>query len=229
MTHGWPRAQARHIDHGKLSENVHRYTGSVGFLRILPRLPTVCPRLRVIDAVRGPSTSSRGLRHPGSSARPRLGAGVSWTSRGHPDMCRWEGRRGTTTGRAGRTTTPSSGDEGVVLPRSPGDQACCRAVAVGRARRRPVHQWTARAWVPVVRGRSGVRAGALTTSCTPAHRRRQPVGTERGAAQPRRPASTASATSTPSSAAARTAVQQCETQRPTPAASPRPYAASAPR
>jgi hypothetical protein len=144
-------------------------------------------------------------------------------------------------------TAPPSGSAGggVVLPRTSGAtrRAPCRRRA-GSSPSRSVHQWTARAWVPVRssvassrRFPKGFRHHSFYSSSAAPTRSPGASPTDTRAAtarpptraQPSRPASTASATRSPSTTAAATAVQQCEIHSPTPATSPRPYAASAPR
>lgn len=128
-----------------------------------------------------------------------------------------------------RDEAPATSARASSLPQASGDQACCRSRRSGSSPPRPVHQWTARAWVsrrPAVGRAVGASrppvASFLLLAAQDDKRSRLLVRRAVGQGRPSRPASTASATRSPSRAAASIAVQQCSTQSPTPAASPRP-------
>ena len=123
----------------------------------------------------------------------------------------------------------------------PGDQACiCVVVAAGQARHdRSTSGLPARGCPWDSRWSSDSRTSTCLMSTpgrrqseplTLGHRRRQVLAaSSRWPAQPRRPARTASQTSTPARAAATRASAQCPSQSATPSGRPVPYAASAPR
>lgn len=130
-----------------------------------------------------------------------------------------------------------------------GDHACRRVVEPGRARDDRSIRWTGPAWVPavltVVRGRSEwPPPGGPDTPCLPQATRemKRPPATSEGlgaraphrsdvAGEPQasRPASTASAMRTPSSAARSSASPQWVNQSVTPSRLPVAYAVRAPR